>query len=81
MCSGLSPRARTAQENDVVPVRGSPRLTRGAHCVRYDFWDPASAAVSPSVAVAEGNNALSAVGLMPPCGVRDPAVLVVVTNT
>jgi hypothetical protein len=56
-------------------------LTRGAHCVRYDFWDPASAAVSPSVAVAEGNNALSAVGLMPPCGVRDPAVLVVVTNT
>ena len=42
--------------------------------------DATSVAVSPSVVVAVGNNALSAVGLMPPCGVRarvypDPAVL------
>ena len=42
--------------------------------------DASSVAVSPSVVVAVGNNALSAVGLMPPCGVRarvypDPAVL------
>ena len=42
--------------------------------------DATSVAVSPSEVVAVGNNALSAVGLMPPCGVRarvypDPAVL------
>ena len=44
------------------------------------FCDAASVAVSPSEVVAVGNNALSAVGFMPPCGVRarvypDPAVL------
>ncbi len=42
--------------------------------------DASSVAVSPSEVVAVGNNALSAVGFMPPCGVRarvypDPAVL------
>jgi hypothetical protein len=42
--------------------------------------DASSVAVSPSVVVAVGNNALSAVWVMPPCGVRarvypDPAVL------
>ena len=42
--------------------------------------DASSVAVSPSVVVAVGNIALSAVWVMPPCGVRarvypDPAVL------
>ena len=42
--------------------------------------DATSVAVSPSPVVAVGKSALSAVGLMPPCGVRarvypDPAVL------
>ena len=42
--------------------------------------DASSVAVSPSVVVAVGNNALSAVWVMPPSGVRarvypDPAVL------
>ena len=42
--------------------------------------DATSVVVSPSPVVAVGNSALSAVGLMPPCGVRarvypDPAVL------
>jgi hypothetical protein len=42
--------------------------------------DASSVAVSPSVVVAAGNIALSAVGLMPPSGVRarvypDPVVL------
>jgi hypothetical protein len=44
------------------------------------FCDASSVAVSPSVVVAVGNIALSAIGVMPPCGVRarvypDPAVL------
>jgi hypothetical protein len=44
------------------------------------FCDATSVAVSPSPVVAVGKSALSAVGLMPPCGVRarvypDPAVL------
>ena len=33
-----------------------------------NLCDPASAAVCPSLVAAEGNIALSAVGLMPPCG-------------
>ena len=42
--------------------------------------DATSVAVSPSPVIAVGKSALSAVGLMPPCGVRarvypDPAVL------
>ena len=72
-CGGL---ATFLPENcmSFVPCLLSPEVNLATIC------DPASAAVSPSVVVAEGNIALSAVGLMPPCGVRarvypDPAVL------
>jgi hypothetical protein len=46
----------------------------------FSFCDASSVAVSPSVVVAVGNIALSAVWVMPPSGVRarvypDPAVL------
>ena len=60
-CGGL---ATFLPENcmSFVPCLLSPEVNLATIC------DPASAAVSPSVVVAEGNIALSAVGLMPPCG-------------
>jgi hypothetical protein len=58
-----------------------PALTPiGGVVLSVSLCDATSVAVSPSPVIAVGKSALSAVGLMPPCGVRarvypDPAVL------